>query len=358
MSGVLTLTNNDLLILRDVASQYYLQAGQDSDAMNSVAKLISGNLGMLQPSLFFQVHSTPITGFWMITTVATGKWLKVDTSASGNQNKLTWVDTNPNADFVIDKTPFFFSFTQVPGYDSPMLYVLGTYHNGGMTLQQPDGAGSDPVFALPQAIPGTTPEISFEVTVPEQPPPNLGKKALLALDLNSPTVGAMDASSGGAASITSSASTSGGTTVDGWAIAFIVLISVLALIALGYGLYMLSRYYMRGSGTTTTTVISSTTLTTPPPTPSMPPPPPAAAVVAVTPAVVAVTPPAAAAVVVTPAAEAPAVVAEEPAAAGGGGRGGRQFLPYGGHRPPPPLYHYASRHGGSLPAIPSSLLTL
>ena len=240
MSGVLTLSNNDLLIFRDVASQYYLQAGHDSDAMNSVAKLISGNLGMLQPSLFFQVHSTPITGFWMITTVATGKWLKVDTSASGNQNKLTWVDTNPSADFVIDKTPFFFSFTQVPGYDLPMLYVLGTYHNGGMTLQQPEGAGSDPVFALPQAIPGTTPEISFEVTVPEQPPATA--KGLLSLGLDA--ADANDASSGGGVSASSSTASSG-QSVDPWAIAFIVLISVLAVIALGYGLYMLYRYYSR-----------------------------------------------------------------------------------------------------------------
>src|SRR5579871_2722630 len=67
MSGILKLANNDLLILRDVASQYYLQAGQDSDPMNATAKLISGNLGVLQPSLFFQVHTTPIAGFWTIT---------------------------------------------------------------------------------------------------------------------------------------------------------------------------------------------------------------------------------------------------------------------------------------------------
>jgi hypothetical protein len=246
-AGVLQLSNNDLIVLRDVASQYYLQAGQDSDPMTAVAKLISGNIGgLLQPSLYFQVHTTPIQGFWTITTIATGKFLKVDTSSTGNHNKLSWVDTNPSSDFVMDKSPFYFSFTQVPGFDAPVLYVLGTYYNGGMTLQQPDGAGSDAVFLPPQAIPGTAPEISFEVTVPNEPPNNLGKIAMNALDLNSPPAGGASIGRMGMMAGSSSSSSSGGTAVDGWAVAFIILIAVLALIALGYGIYMLYKYYTRG----------------------------------------------------------------------------------------------------------------
>lgn len=293
MSGVLTLSNNDLLILRDVASQYYLQAGHDSDALNSVSKLISGNLGMLQPSVYFQVHETPLTGFWTITTVATGKWLKVDTSASKNQYKLSWVDTNPSVDFVIDKSPYYFSFSQVPGIDSPILYVLGSYYNGGMTLQQPEGAGSDPIFSLPAAIPGTAPEISFEVTVPDSLPSNINQKAFVGLDLNSPAVGDKSLTT----LSTSSASSGTTTAVDGWAIAFIVLISVLALLILFYGFYMLFNYYTKRGGTRQFTFSTSSS---------------------------------------TPAATAPAetsapTVATESEAPKGGAR---IFLPYGGFPPP------------------------
>lgn len=295
MSGVLQLSNNDLIVLRDVASQYYLQAGQDSDPMTAVAKLISGNIGgLLQPSLYFQVHSTPIQGFWTITTIATGKFLKVDTSSTGNHNKLSWVDTNPSSDFVMDKSPFYFSFTQVPGFDAPVLYVLGTYYQGGMTLQQPEGAGTDPVFAMPQAIPGTTPEISFEVTVPIEPPNNLGKLAMNALDLNSPTAGATMAGSS-----SSSSSSGGATTVDGWAVAFIILIAVLALLALGYGIYMLYKYYTRGetkkrrmviaAAPSATTVTETVVTETPPPFEAAPPTTPSSTTITTTPST-AVTP--------------------------------------------------------------------
>lgn len=310
MSGVLQLSNNDLVILRDVASQYYLQAGQDSDPMTAVAKLISGNIGgLLQPSLYFQVHSTPIQGFWTITTVATNKFLKVDTSATGNQSKLTWVDTNPSSDFVMDKSPFYFSFTQVAGTDSPVLYVLGSYYQGGLTLQQPDGAGTDPSFAMPQAIPGSIPEISFEVTVANEAPSSL---ALNAMDLVSPV------NLGGAGVGSSSASSAGTTKVDGWAVAFIILIAVLALIALGYGIYMLYRYYTRGetkkrrmivSPAPNTVVVegssspSSTTITSTPST-------------NVTPGTTTVSTTAS-----TPPGTAPAVPAVPPSSGGGGGGG-------------------------------------
>lgn len=244
---MLYLANNDLLIFRDVASQYYLEVGQSGESTSATARLISGNLSMLQSSLYFQVHTTPITGFWTITSVATGKFLKVDTSITGNQNKLSWTDTNPSNDFVVDKSPYYFSFTQVPGTrahdtpNGPVLYVLGTYYNGGLTMQLPGGAGSDPIFAFPQAVPGTPPEITFEITVPTALPTTLSKTTLEGLALN-PSAAAAAGLAGGAGGVISS-SGGGGSGINGWAIAFIVLISILALIVLAYGIYMLYKYY-------------------------------------------------------------------------------------------------------------------
>jgi hypothetical protein len=233
MSGVLTLSGGDLVILRDISSQFYLQAGQDTDPTAAVAKLVSGNLTALQPSVYFQVHSTPINGFWTITTVANAQYLKVDTSATGNQNKLTWVSTNPSNELVVDKSPYYFSFTQVAGFDSPVLYVLGTYYNGGMTLQQPGGPGTDLIFGMPQAIAGTQPEVSFEVTVPSGPPAGIGAQALELLDLATPTGG------GSSSGVTPSTAPP----VDGWAVAFIVLIAFLAVVALAYGFFMMVKFY-------------------------------------------------------------------------------------------------------------------
>jgi hypothetical protein len=244
MSGVLYLANNDLLIFRDVASQYYLEVGQNGDSTSATARLISGNLSMLQSSLYFQVHTTPITGFWTITSVATGKFFKVDTSVTGNQNKLSWTDTNPSSDFVVDKSPYYFSFTQVPGAraaDSPVLYVLGTYYNGGLTMQLPGGAGSNPIFGFPQAVPGTPPEITFEITVPTALPTTLSKTTLETLNLNSTAASAAGLAGAAVGMVSSSGGGSSG--INGWAIAFIVLISILALIVLAYGIYMLYKYY-------------------------------------------------------------------------------------------------------------------
>lgn len=208
------LSNHDVIVLRDVQTQYYLDAGQ-SDAV-AFAKLSPANVATLQPSLYFQVVETPVSGFWMIRCVASGQYWKVEGADTGNRNKLSWTDVAPTSDTVLDKTPYYFSFVQVPNAST---LVLGTYYNGGLSLQTSQGTGSDLIFGVPNSVPGTTPEVVFELSVQSG-------ETLAGLLLPSQAV------SGQATSTT---------TVDGWAVAFIVLIAALALVALAYGLWLVYK---------------------------------------------------------------------------------------------------------------------
>jgi hypothetical protein len=250
------LTDKAWFVLRDVASQLYLQAGHEVEPLQAVATLVPGAIGgELQPAVYFQAHQTPLTGFWMITSataVTRRKYLKVDTSASSNQNRLTWVDTSPNSEFVLDKTPYYFAFSHVPGHDAPPLFALATYHDQGLTLQrQPatDAAKGGLAFAVPQPVPGTPPEVAFEMTVALKMPAHL-QASLEALAQAAGPGSALAA--GALAELTAWADPTASqqvgdvpatSSVDGWAIAFIVLIGLLALIVLGFGIYVAYLHY-------------------------------------------------------------------------------------------------------------------
>jgi len=135
----------------------------------------------------------------------------------------------------MDKSPFYFSFTQVPGFDSPVVYVLGTYFNGGLTLQHTN-KNLDPTFGPPQAIPGTSPELSFEITVSTPKSTQLSNNNNNNINNNNNNL--INNNKDGS-QIVSDASTN----IDGWGLAFLIFIAVLALLAIGYALYLMFIYY-------------------------------------------------------------------------------------------------------------------
>ncbi len=246
------LGNNSIILMRDQASLDYLQGGQDADPSTAFVRLIEGNLTALQPSLYFQVKATGLTGYWSFKT-ATGKYLKVNTEPGPNQDQIQWVATDPASETVVDKSPFYFTFLKVPLSDAPSLYVLATYYNGGMTLQQPGGPGTPVVMAPKQGIPGSAPELSFEVGVTSGIPSGLG-----TLD---PMLNVLKASAAANAddivSLCSSSCETGiqpiNNGVDPWAIALMVVLGVIALLLLGYIFY---QQFTRPAAVATTTVVT------------------------------------------------------------------------------------------------------
>jgi hypothetical protein len=246
MSGIATLAHGDSIVLRDQASSHYLQAGHDIDGPTTVARLVEGNLIGLQPTVYFRVLETRIKGFWMIKT-ATGKFLKVGSHVDMNHNRLIAVDMDPASDLVVDKSPYYFSFIQVPGTDAPILYVLGTYMNGGMTLQQPEGFSGDLRMSVPHAIPGTYPEVTFEIAITAHlgaatAANQVGAGAFAALAVGG-SVEAADAADVTTSSSSGAATAATAPAMDGWSIAFIVLMCLLVLLILGYVAWAMYRHY-------------------------------------------------------------------------------------------------------------------
>lgn len=223
----MSLSNGDVVVFRERTSNLFLQAGQDSDANTAVARLIERNIITLQPSLHFKLITTPVPGFWVIQTTS-AKYLKV------GDNKLTWVDLDPSSPLVIDKSPYYFSFTHVAGTSTPSFYVFGSFYNQGVTLQQPGGPNTDLVFNIAQTQPGTEPELAFEIGIVS------GSSSMSSIGLNQVgNVGNLRPQQLVATSATLAGDSSSSTTVmDPWAIAFVVFVSVVALIVLGYALYL------------------------------------------------------------------------------------------------------------------------
>jgi hypothetical protein len=223
------LTGNSMILMRDQASLDYLQAGHDSDPSNAFARLTIGNLTMLQPSLYFQVKSTGVNGYWVLKT-ASGKYLKVNTEPGPKQDQIQWVSINPASETVVDKSPYYWSFLRVPLSAAPALYVMQTYYNGGMTLQQPEGPGTDILLAAPQLTPGRPPELSFEVGVTSGPTVGSVDPILSLMPMMTVETGATGDSSDSASDIVDPTSSS----VDPWAIALIVVMCVVVALMLGY----------------------------------------------------------------------------------------------------------------------------
>src|SRR3954470_20535141 len=100
----LSLTDGDIIVMRDIASQYYLEVGTPS---GDHAQLTPGDLGTLQPTLFIRVQKTPIAGFWILKSVRSGQFLKME------QLKLTWTSVSPtDSQMVVDRSPYYFSYIQ------------------------------------------------------------------------------------------------------------------------------------------------------------------------------------------------------------------------------------------------------
>jgi hypothetical protein len=233
--SVNSLANNSIILLRDQASLDYMQAGQDADPTHAFARLTEGNLTSLQPSLYFQAKSTGVNGYWALKT-ASGKFLKVNIEPGLKQDQLQWVSTDPSSETVVDKSPFYFTFVPVPLSDSPSLYVLGTYYNGGMTLQQPGGPGADILMAAAQMTPGTAPELSFEVGVTSGIPMGLGS---LDPRLNMlSNIGDTDTGDSASSIDSDITPTTTSTPVDAWAVALLVVLGLIAALLLGYLMYM------------------------------------------------------------------------------------------------------------------------
>lgn len=237
--STISLANNSIILLRDQASLDYLQAGQDAEPSNAFARLMQGNLTSLQPSLYFQVKATGAAGYWALKT-ASGKYLKVNVHPGPKQDQIQWVSTDPASETVVDKSPYYFAFLPVPLADSPSLYVLSSYYNGGMTLQQPAGPGTDLILSTAQLVPGTAPELSFEIGSTSGITASL---ASLNPQLNLAPVGAAAAAAAAATGDSDSNSTSGTITpvttqtVDPWAIALLIVLGVIAALLLGYVVY-------------------------------------------------------------------------------------------------------------------------
>lgn len=227
--SVESLGNNSIILLRDQASLAYFQGGFDSDG--GFARLIEGNLTALQPNLYFQVKATGVPGYWSLKT-ATGRFLRVNTEPGPVQDRIQWVTTDPASETVVDKSPYYFTFVPVPLSESPMLYALGTYYNGGMTLQQPGGPGTAIVMGPPQGVTGSSPELSFEIGVTSGVPVGLATLDPMLHMLR--VVGDGYSSTGGCETGLPPVAQP----VDPWAIALMVVFAVLALILLGYIIYI------------------------------------------------------------------------------------------------------------------------
>jgi hypothetical protein len=237
--SVRALTPNSVILLRDQASLDYLTAGGDDAPGSAFARLTAGNLSLLQPSAYFMTKATGIPGYHAIKC-SSGKFLKVSTEPGPKQDRLTLVDTDPASETVVDKSSWFFSFLPVPLSDAPQLFVLATYYNMGMTLQQPGGPGTDLIMAAAQMTSGTAPELAFEIGVTSGVTASLGsldpRQNLTAISAAACT-GDSSSSSGDITPVTTN-------TVDPWAIALLCVLGAVAAILLGYLLYMAT---MRGS---------------------------------------------------------------------------------------------------------------
>lgn len=154
------LEHKSILLLRDQSSLDYLQAGEEN---SQFVKLATGNLLTLQPSLYFQALSTAHADYWIIKT-SNNQFLKVNTTPGPNLDQIRWVATDPQSPAVIDKSPYYFTFHRIVN-EEKALYVIGTYYNGGMTLQQPSGPGTALQMGKAEPIRGSAPEIVFEMAV-------------------------------------------------------------------------------------------------------------------------------------------------------------------------------------------------
>ena len=155
------LRNNDIIVLRDHASLNYLQ-GEDEKNENRLA-LVPSSISQLQASIHFHLISTTLNDYWFIKT-STGKFLKVNEEEGPYQDSVIWSNNDPTSDEVVDKSSYYFRFIPLL-IQNETFYVIATYYNDGMTLQQPGGPNTQIYMNTREEEVGHSPELLFNISV-------------------------------------------------------------------------------------------------------------------------------------------------------------------------------------------------
>lgn len=221
--------------MRDIASSFYLQGGENIDPNGSFLKLVASDISTMQPSLYFRVHSTPFNGYWSIET-ATHQYLKVNTAPGPQLDMVRWTAVGPASDTVVDKSPYYFSFVHVSGTESPRLYIMKTFYNDGMVLSQPSGPGTALLMEPAQAQIGDAPSLCLEISV-------TGENTVQRSVVNGIPIGLMNNVGINSASSDSSDVDTTTSTISVGAAVVLTIFCVVAFFAMAFLAFMLYRQY-------------------------------------------------------------------------------------------------------------------
>lgn len=153
---LLNLRDRDIVVFQEQLSQHYLFANEDA---SKVVTLESVNLAQFKHQIFFEVLSSGVENYWFLRTLSK-KYLKINTTSGTYLDYLKTVTQDPQT--VVDKSPYLFAFVKVPTDDDRSLFVVYTFYNGGLSLQQRRGLTNDIHMATRERQIGAKPELQFQ----------------------------------------------------------------------------------------------------------------------------------------------------------------------------------------------------
>ena len=154
---LLNLRDGDIVVFQEQLSQHYLFANED---LSKVVTLESVNLAQFKHQIFFEVVSSGVENYWFLRTLSK-KYLKINTTSGAYLDYLKTVNQDPQT--VVDKSPYLFAFVKVPTDDDRSLFVIYTFFNGGLSLQQRRGLTNDIYMATRERQIGAKPELQFQI---------------------------------------------------------------------------------------------------------------------------------------------------------------------------------------------------